>query len=77
MESVLCVNRLHLLRQVPEEIFTLVAKLRTLDMSWNRIDVLPDNIGLFTNLRTLSLNNNKLGKVKYHIPGSLPIAYVY
>ena len=38
-----------------------MTKLRSLDLSFNRISVLPDSIGNFTNLRTLSLNNNKLG----------------
>jgi Leucine-rich repeat (LRR) protein len=40
----------------------VVTKLRSLDISHNRIDILPDSIGLFTSLRTLSGNNNKIGE---------------
>lgn len=47
---------------MPDEILDLKSKLRSLDISFNRIELLPDSIGQFTSLRTLSLNNNKLGE---------------
>ena len=49
--------------QVPAQILSLSGILKSLDLSFNKIGVLPENIALFTNLRTLALNNNKLGQV--------------
>ena len=49
--------------QVPANISTVKSKLRTLDVSFNRIPLLPEMLGEFTNLRILSLNNNRIGMV--------------
>ena len=49
--------------QVPAQILSLSGILKSLDLSFNRISVLSENIALFTNLRTLALNNNKLGEI--------------
>ena len=51
-----------MLCQVPVTIASVKSKLRTLDVSFNRIPVLPDVLGEFTNLRVLSFNNNRIGK---------------
>ena len=45
----------------PEELFGLRRNLRTLDMSNNRIEELPDDVGVLQVLRTLKIDDNKLG----------------
>lgn len=48
--------------QFPEELQRLTGNLRTADLSANRIEVLPANIGNFLQLRSLTLNSNRLGE---------------
>ena len=48
--------------QVPEELLSVKGTLRTLDLSVNRITILPPSIGEFNNLRTLNVSQNRLGK---------------
>jgi len=49
-------------RQVPPQLFHLGASLRTLDLSSNKIKVLPSAVGGFTSLKSLTLKSNHLGK---------------
>ena len=50
-----------MLLQFPGELFELKRNLRTLDMSNNRLEELPDDIGVFQMLKTFKLDDNKLG----------------
>ena len=45
----------------PEDILDLRRNLRTLDVSNNRIEELPDDIGVMQMLRTFKIDDNKLG----------------
>uniref|UniRef100_A0A673B2M3 Disease resistance R13L4/SHOC-2-like LRR domain-containing protein n=1 Tax=Sphaeramia orbicularis TaxID=375764 RepID=A0A673B2M3_9TELE len=49
--------------QFPEELQRLTSNLRTVDLSNNRIEVLPVSIGNFLQLKSLTLNGNKLTSV--------------
>lgn len=53
---------LHFCFQFPEDLYQLAKNLRTLDLSENKLHGLPQQIGNFTSLKSLILNNNKLGK---------------
>uniref|UniRef100_A0A668RWQ0 Disease resistance R13L4/SHOC-2-like LRR domain-containing protein n=1 Tax=Oreochromis aureus TaxID=47969 RepID=A0A668RWQ0_OREAU len=44
----------------PEELQRLTANLRTVDLSGNKIEVLPTTIGNFPQLKSLTLNSNRL-----------------
>lgn len=48
--------------QFPEELQRLTANLRTVDLSGNKIEVLPASIGNFPQLKSLTLNSNRLGE---------------
>ncbi|KAM3595180.1 uncharacterized protein V6R79_019537 [Siganus canaliculatus] len=48
------------LQEFPEELQRLTANLRTVDLSSNKIEVLPAGIGNFLQLKSLTLNSNKL-----------------
>lgn len=48
--------------QFPEELQRLTSNLRTVDLSGNKIEVLPAAIGNFLQLRSLTLNSNRLGE---------------
>ncbi|XP_030574823.1 leucine-rich repeat-containing protein 57 [Archocentrus centrarchus] len=48
------------LQEFPEELQRLTANLRTVDLSGNRIEVLPSAIGNFLQLKSLTLNSNRL-----------------
>lgn len=48
--------------QFPEELQRLTANLRTVDLSNNKIEALPANIGNFLQLKSLTLNCNKLSE---------------
>ncbi|XP_037550628.1 leucine-rich repeat-containing protein 57 [Nematolebias whitei] len=48
------------LPEFPEELQTLTANLRTVDLSGNKIEVLPAFIGNFLQLKSLTLNSNRL-----------------
>lgn len=48
--------------QFPEELQRLTANLRTVDLSGNKIEVLPAAVGKFLQLKSLSLNNNRLSE---------------
>uniref|UniRef100_H2M2E9 Leucine-rich repeat-containing protein 57 n=1 Tax=Oryzias latipes TaxID=8090 RepID=H2M2E9_ORYLA len=48
------------LQEFPEELQRLTANLRTVDLSGNKIEVLPASIGNFLQLRSLTLNSNRL-----------------
>uniref|UniRef100_A0A3Q3XPG1 Leucine-rich repeat-containing protein 57 n=1 Tax=Mola mola TaxID=94237 RepID=A0A3Q3XPG1_MOLML len=48
------------LQEFPEELQRLTANLRTVDLSGNRIEVLPATIGNFLQLKSLTLNSNRL-----------------
>ncbi|XP_003962849.1 leucine-rich repeat-containing protein 57 [Takifugu rubripes] len=48
------------LLEFPEELQRLTANLRTVDLSGNKIEVLPAAVGKFLQLKTLTLNNNRL-----------------
>jgi len=51
------------LEKFPEELFSLKRNLRTLDLSDNKIDELPADVGVLQMLRTFKLDDNKLGNV--------------
>uniref|UniRef100_A0A3Q0SX42 Leucine rich repeat containing 57 n=1 Tax=Amphilophus citrinellus TaxID=61819 RepID=A0A3Q0SX42_AMPCI len=48
------------LQEFPEELQRLTANLRTVDLSSNKIEVLPPAIGNFLQLKSLTLNSNRL-----------------
>lgn len=48
------------LQEFPEELQRLTANLRTVDLSSNKIEVLPAAVGNFLQLKSLTLNSNKL-----------------
>uniref|UniRef100_A0A3P8W297 Leucine rich repeat containing 57 n=1 Tax=Cynoglossus semilaevis TaxID=244447 RepID=A0A3P8W297_CYNSE len=48
------------LQEFPEELQKLTSNLRTVDLSDNKIPVLPAAIGNFLQLKSLTLNSNKL-----------------
>lgn len=48
--------------QFPEELQRLTANLRTVDLSSNKIEALPATIGNFLQLKSLTLNSNKLSE---------------
>lgn len=48
--------------QFPEELQRLTANLRTVDLSSNKIEVLPASIGNFLQLKSLTLNSNRLSE---------------
>ncbi|XP_041827394.1 leucine-rich repeat-containing protein 57 [Melanotaenia boesemani] len=48
------------LQEFPEELQRLTANLRTVDLSGNKIPVLPSTIGNFLQLKSLTLNSNRL-----------------
>ncbi|KAF6724127.1 Leucine-rich repeat-containing protein 57 [Oryzias melastigma] len=48
------------LQEFPEELQRLTANLRTVDLSGNKIEVLPASIGNFLQLKSLTLNSNRL-----------------
>ncbi|CAJ1074949.1 unnamed protein product%2C partial [Xyrichtys novacula] len=48
------------LQEFPEELQRLTANLRTVDLSGNKIEVLPPAIGNFLQLKSLTLNANRL-----------------
>ncbi|XP_030639295.1 leucine-rich repeat-containing protein 57 [Chanos chanos] len=48
------------LPEFPEELQRLTANLRTVDLSNNKIEVLPAFIGNFQHLKSLTINSNKL-----------------
>lgn len=48
--------------QFPEELQRLTANLRTVDLSGNKIEVLPVAIGNFLQLKSLTLNSNRLSE---------------
>ncbi|CAI5694992.1 leucine-rich repeat-containing protein 57 [Oreochromis niloticus] len=48
------------LQEFPEELQRLTANLRTVDLSGNKIEVLPTTIGNFPQLKSLTLNSNRL-----------------
>ena len=51
--------------QFPEELQRLTANLRTVDVSHNKIEELPASIGNFLQMKSLTLNSNKLSKTFY------------
>ncbi|KAM8916667.1 leucine-rich repeat-containing protein 57 [Spinachia spinachia] len=48
------------LQEFPEELQKLAANLRTVDLSGNKIEVLPGAVGNFLQLKSLTLNANRL-----------------
>lgn len=48
--------------QFPSELATIVNVLRSVDLSDNKIDVIPEGIGAFINLKHLNLSHNRIGK---------------
>ncbi|KAM6973177.1 leucine-rich repeat-containing protein 57 [Aplochiton taeniatus] len=48
------------LPEFPEELQRLTGNLRTVDLSNNKIEVLPPSIGNFLQMKSLTLNSNKL-----------------
>lgn len=55
------------LQEFPEELQRLTANLRTVDLSSNKIEVLPATIGNFLQLKSLTLNANRLADVPAEI----------
>ncbi|XP_067152595.1 leucine-rich repeat-containing protein 57 isoform X2 [Apteryx mantelli] len=48
------------LTEFPEDLQKLTSNLRTIDLSNNKMEILPPLIGKFSFLKSLALNNNKL-----------------
>ncbi|CAN9501916.1 unnamed protein product [Ophioblennius macclurei] len=48
------------LQEFPEELQRLTANLRTVDLSGNKMEVLPANIGNFLQMKSLTMNSNRL-----------------
>ncbi|XP_074516777.1 leucine-rich repeat-containing protein 57 isoform X2 [Sebastes fasciatus] len=48
------------LQEFPEELQRLTSNLRTVDLSGNKIEVLPPAVGNFLQLKSLTLNSNRL-----------------
>lgn len=48
--------------QFPEELQRLTANLRTVDLSGNKIEVLPAAVGKFLQLKSLTVNSNRLSE---------------
>ncbi|XP_047467116.1 leucine-rich repeat-containing protein 57 [Mugil cephalus] len=48
------------LQEFPEELQRLTSNLRTVDLSGNRIEILPDSVGNFLQLKSLTMNSNRL-----------------
>ena len=48
--------------QFPEELQRLTANLRTVDLSGNKIEVLPPAIGNFLHMKSLTLNSNRISE---------------
>lgn len=48
--------------QFPQQIFQVSGNLRTLDLSNNKLKTIPNTIGQFTSLKSLSLSEAKLSK---------------
>ncbi|XP_073204736.1 leucine-rich repeat-containing protein 57 isoform X3 [Lepidochelys kempii] len=48
------------LSEFPEDLQKLASNLRTIDLSNNKIEILPPLMGKFSVLKSLALNNNKL-----------------
>ncbi|XP_044023003.1 leucine-rich repeat-containing protein 57 isoform X2 [Siniperca chuatsi] len=55
------------LQEFPEELQRLTGNLRTVDLSGNKIEVLPAAIGNFLQLKSLTLNSNRLSCVPAEI----------
>ncbi|XP_056152164.1 leucine-rich repeat-containing protein 57 [Lampris incognitus] len=55
------------LPEFPEELQRLTGNLRTVDLSGNKIEVLPAFIGHFLHLKSLTLNSNKLTSIPSEI----------
>ncbi|XP_039993019.1 leucine-rich repeat-containing protein 57 isoform X3 [Xiphias gladius] len=55
------------LQEFPEELQRLTSNLRTVDLSGNKIEVLPAAIGNFLHLKSLTLNSNRLTSVPSEI----------
>ncbi|XP_037342596.2 leucine-rich repeat-containing protein 57 [Pungitius pungitius] len=55
------------LQEFPEELQKLVANLRTVDLSANKIEVLPGAVGNFLQLKSLTLNANRLADLPAEI----------
>lgn len=55
------------LQEFPEELQRLTANLRTVDLSGNKIEVLPATIGNFPQLKSLTLNSNRLAGIPSEI----------
>ena len=53
---------LYLHSQLPPEFSRLSKALRTVDVSNNKLHELPSMFSQFTNLKSLTVNNNRLGK---------------
>ncbi|XP_071079691.1 leucine-rich repeat-containing protein 57-like [Haliotis cracherodii] len=51
------------LKEFPEDLQALTGNLRTLDLSENKIQLLPPLIGRYSHLKSLNLSNNKLGSL--------------
>jgi Leucine-rich repeat (LRR) protein len=49
--------------QLPEELLAVAGTLRTLDLSDNRLRVLPPSIAQFKNLKSLNLSGNRLSEL--------------
>ncbi|XP_023148186.1 leucine-rich repeat-containing protein 57 [Amphiprion ocellaris] len=55
------------LPEFPEELQRLTANLRTVDLSGNKIEVLPAAVGNFLQLKSLTMNSNKLTTIPAEI----------
>jgi len=52
------------IKELPSQLLRLNHNLRSLDLSTNKIEILPEAIGNFTVLKNLNLNNNLLSESK-------------
>ncbi len=52
-----------MLFQIPPEIINGLQKLRSLDVSTNKITKIPDEIGVLVNLKIVNISHNRLSKL--------------
>uniref|UniRef100_T1IV51 Leucine-rich repeat-containing protein 57 n=1 Tax=Strigamia maritima TaxID=126957 RepID=T1IV51_STRMM len=65
------------LTEIPNDLFKMIKVLRTLDLSDNKLVVLPSNIGQFLQLKHLTLSKNRLKELPNEIGNLKKLENVY